>query len=93
MLHGGRSQSQRKLALEKFRSGARRILVATDIAGRGIDVPDIEHVINYDLPMTREDYIHRIGRTGRCGKSGNALNLIVPGDGEGVIREKIRKMR
>lgn len=82
-LHGGRSQSQRKYALEKFRSGSHRIMVATDLAGRGIDVADIEHVINYDVPSTREDYIHRIGRTGRCGKTGNALNLLLGGDADG----------
>ncbi len=82
-LHGGRTQSQRKYALEKFRSGSHRIMVATDLAGRGIDVVDIETVINYDMPMTREDYIHRIGRTARCGKTGEALNLLVTGDREG----------
>ncbi len=82
-LHGGRTQGQRKQALERFRSGASRILVATDLAGRGIDVIDIEHVINYDVPGSREDYIHRIGRTGRCGKTGNALNLLEQGDVEG----------
>ena len=58
-------------------------MVATDLAGRGIDVTDIEHVINYDVPMTREDYIHRIGRTGRFGKTGNALTLLATGDYEG----------
>lgn len=82
-LHGGRSQAQRRYALEKFRTGARRVMVATDLAGRGIDVADIEHVINYDLPMTREDYIHRIGRTGRAGKSGSALNLLTREDKDG----------
>ncbi len=82
-LHGGRSQAQRKFALEKFRSGSHRIMVATDLAGRGIDVADIEHVINYDVPSTREDYIHRIGRTGRCGKTGSALNLLLGGDTDG----------
>ncbi len=58
-------------------------MVATDLAGRGIDVEDVEHVINYDAPQSREDYIHRIGRTGRCGKTGKALNLLVAGDIEG----------
>jgi len=82
-LHGGCSQGQRKHALANFRSGASRILVATDLAGRGIDVNDIEHVINYDLPGSREDYIHRIGRTGRFGKEGAALNLLVKGDRDG----------
>lgn len=83
LLHGGRSQAQRKQALESFRAGTRRIMVATDLAGRGIDVPNIEHVINYDLPQSREDYVHRIGRTGRMGKSGHALNLVTPADIEG----------
>lgn len=86
-LHGGRSQSQRRDALEKFRRGTHRIMVATDLAGRGIDVADIQHVINYDVPATREDYVHRIGRTGRCGKTGQAVNFLIAGDrdGESVI--------
>lgn len=78
--HGGRNQSQRKKALDQFRSGDQRIMVATDLAGRGIDVPDIAHVINYDPPASREDYIHRIGRTGRFGRTGNAVNFVVPGE-------------
>lgn len=82
-LHGGRSQGQRKQALDRFKRGASRILVATDLAGRGIDVDDIQHVINFDVPSSREDYVHRIGRTGRCGKTGNALNFLVAGDHEG----------
>ncbi len=79
-LHGGRSQHQRKQALDRFRNGSHRIMVATDLAGRGIDVVDIEHVINFDVPATRDDYIHRIGRTGRCGKTGFALNLLTAQD-------------
>lgn len=82
-MHGDRSQAQRKQALEAFRTGRRRIMVATDLAGRGIDVQDIEVVINYDLPGTREDYVHRIGRTARCGKEGIAINLLVNGDIDG----------
>ncbi len=82
-LHGGRNQGQRKRALDSFRSGSSRIMVATDIAGRGIDVPDIEHVINFDLPASREDYIHRIGRTGRFGREGRALSFLLQGDREG----------
>ncbi len=82
-LHGGRSQGQRKMALERFRSGASRILVATDLAGRGIDVLDIEHVINYDVPGSREDYVHRIGRTGRNGKTGSALTFLENHDADG----------
>jgi len=75
-LHGGRSHGERKRALEAFREGEVRILVATDIASRGIDVLDIEHVINYDYPATKEDYLHRIGRTGRIGKKGHAVTFI-----------------
>lgn len=83
LLHGNRSQAQRKSAMWKFRRGSHRIMVATDLAGRGIDVEGIGHVINYDVPATREDYIHRIGRTGRNGKTGSALSLLLTGDTEG----------
>ncbi|MBM4317989.1 MAG: DEAD/DEAH box helicase [Deltaproteobacteria bacterium] len=79
-LHGGCTQWQRKDALDKFRRGSHPIMVATDLAGRGIDVTDIEHVINFDLPETHEDYIHRIGRTGRFGRTGNALSFVTPVD-------------
>lgn len=84
VMHGGCSHSQRKQALEAFRNGKRRILVATDLAGRGIDVKDIEHVINYDVPENREDYVHRIGRTGRFGAKGEVLNLVVAGNKDSV---------
>ncbi len=77
-IHGDRSQSQRESALLGFRNGTFRILVATDIAARGIDVPHIAHVINYDLPQVPEDYVHRIGRTARAGATGEALCLLVP---------------
>ena len=79
-IHGGRSQGQRNSALNAFRNGQVRILVATDIAARGIDVADIAHVINYDLPQQPEDYIHRIGRTGRAGNTGKAVSLLTPED-------------
>lgn len=79
-LHGGRSQGQRNLALTGFRAGKVRVLVATDIASRGIDVTEIGNVINYDLPQQSEDYIHRIGRTGRAGKAGQAVSLLTPED-------------
>lgn len=82
-LHGGRTQDQRKRALARFRAGTHRIMVATDLAGRGIDVTDIQHVINFDLPGTREDYIHRIGRTARWGKNGSALSFLSPEDTDG----------
>ncbi len=77
-IHGGRSQNQRTLALEGFRTGEFRVLVATDIAARGLDVPHIAHVINYDLPQVPEDYVHRIGRTARAGAEGEALCLVSP---------------
>jgi ATP-dependent RNA helicase RhlE len=79
-IHGNKSQNARQRALEGFRSGAVRILVATDIAARGIDVPGISHVINYDLPDEPENYVHRIGRTGRAGRSGIALTLCDPSE-------------
>ncbi len=79
-IHGDRSQSQREAALQGFRTGKFRILVATDIAARGIDVPHIAHVINYDLPQAPEDYVHRIGRTARAGATGEALCLLIPED-------------
>ncbi len=77
-IHGGRSQSQRLQALRRFREGDSSILVATDVASRGIDIPSIGLVVNFDLPQTREDFIHRIGRTGRAGASGEALSFVTP---------------
>lgn len=77
-LHSNRTLAQRKQALEGFRNGRYRILVATDIAARGIDVSGIELVLNYDLPATPEDYVHRIGRTGRMGSVGHAISLATP---------------
>jgi len=78
IIHGGRSQSQRIAALEGFKSGRYRILVATDVAARGIHVEDVAHVINYDLPELAENFIHRVGRTGRAGESGVASALFAP---------------
>jgi ATP-dependent RNA helicase RhlE len=77
-LHADRSMSQRREALDGFRSGRYRILIATDIAARGIDVPEIAHVVNFDLPHTAEDYIHRIGRTARAEASGRATSFAAP---------------
>jgi ATP-dependent RNA helicase RhlE len=74
-LHGNKAQNARVRALEAFRSGRVRILVATDIAARGIDVPNITHVINYELPNEPESYVHRIGRTARAGAGGAALSF------------------
>lgn len=75
-LHGNKNHAQRNRALEKFKKGLARILVATDVAARGIHVDNVSHVINYDLPQTFEDYVHRIGRTGRGDKYGNALTFV-----------------
>ncbi|MBI4041962.1 MAG: DEAD/DEAH box helicase [Deltaproteobacteria bacterium] len=77
-IHGGRTQGQRTSALKNFRDGKTRILIATDIAARGIDITHISHVINYDLPQSPEDYIHRIGRTARAGATGEAISLVTP---------------
>jgi ATP-dependent RNA helicase DeaD len=79
-VHGGRTQSQRRQAIEQFREGSYRILVATDIAARGLDIHHIAHVINYDLPRNPEDYIHRVGRTARAGAEGASLCLLTPED-------------
>ncbi len=74
-IHGNKSQSQRENALRAFKSGAARVLVATDIAARGLDIDEVSHVVNYDLPMDAESYVHRIGRTARAGASGIALSF------------------
>jgi ATP-dependent RNA helicase RhlE len=98
-IHSNRSQNQRLRALKDFKSGAVRVLVATDIAARGIDVDGISHVVNYDFPMQSEDYVHRIGRTGRAHAVGDAISFITPQDhgplrslerfiGRGIIRKK-----
>ncbi|MCA1734480.1 MAG: DEAD/DEAH box helicase, partial [Acidobacteria bacterium] len=84
-LHSNRSQSQRTKALASFKDGRVRVLVATDIAARGIDVEDISHVINFDFPPQAEDYVHRIGRTGRAAATGDAISFVTPDD-EGAVR-------
>ncbi len=76
MIHGDRSQSQRNAALSGFQEGRFQVLVATDVASRGLHVDDVAHVINYDLPKMAEDFIHRVGRTGRAGMKGNASSLV-----------------
>ena len=98
-LHSNRSQNQRLKALKDFKSGAARVLVATDIAARGIDVDGISHVVNYDFPMHAEDYVHRIGRTGRAHAVGDAISFVTPEDhaelrqlerfiGRGIVRKR-----
>jgi ATP-dependent RNA helicase RhlE len=85
-LHANRSQNQRLGALKDFKSGAVRVLVATDIASRGIDVDGISHVVNYDFPMHPEDYVHRIGRTGRAQAVGDAISFVTPEDHDDLRR-------
>ena len=75
-IHGNKSQSARERALASFKANKIRVLVATDIAARGLDIADLPHVVNYELPNIPEDYVHRIGRTGRAGKAGNAVSLV-----------------
>ncbi len=91
-LHSNRSQSQRQQALDGFKNGRYRVLVATDIAARGIDVAEIGHVVNFDLPNVPEDYVHRIGRTARAAASGKASSFTGP-DEAGLLRDIERLMR
>ena len=89
-LHGDMAQSARETTLQKFKTGDIKLLVATDVAGRGIDVESLTHVFNYDVPLHAEDYVHRIGRTGRAGKHGFAFMLVCPEDSRYV--EAINKL-
>jgi ATP-dependent RNA helicase RhlE len=91
-LHSNRTQGQRQRALKGFKSGQFQIMVATDIAARGLDVESISHVINFDMPDTADAYIHRIGRTGRAERSGEAFTLITPDDAD-LIRKLERIMK
>ena len=75
-IHGDRTQNQRQRALDKFKQGKLRVLVGTDVAARGIDISGVTHVINYDFPDQNEDYIHRIGRTGRAKAEGDAITFV-----------------
>ncbi|MDZ7543159.1 DEAD/DEAH box helicase, partial [Clostridium perfringens] len=77
-LHGDLSQNQRAAVMRKFRDGSIDVLVATDVAARGLDVSGVTHVINFDLPQDPESYVHRIGRTGRAGKEGSAWSFVTP---------------
>ncbi len=91
-LHGDKTQGARNKALEYFKTGKVTVLVATDIAARGLDIDNLPHVINYDLPQVPEDYIHRIGRTGRAGSSGEALSLVCPEEAWSLVEiEKLLK--
>ena len=96
-IHGNKSQSVRTHALAEFKAGDLRVLVATDIAARGIDIDQLPHVVNYDLPNVPEDYVHRIGRTGRAGATGEAISLVCVDelvflrDIERLLRKPIRR--
>ena len=93
-IHGDKSQPQRTQALEEFKQGKVRVLVATDVAARGLDIEDLPHVINFELPNTPEDYIHRIGRTGRAGTKGCAISLVCDDENESLEGiEKLLKVK
>ncbi|SIO24476.1 ATP-dependent RNA helicase RhlE [Rhodovulum sp. ES.010] len=92
-IHGDLDQSQRTRTLEAFRNGELRLLIASDVAARGLDIPAVSHVLNYDVPSHAEDYVHRIGRTGRAGRQGKALTICVPHDTKwlGAIEALVEK--
>jgi ATP-dependent RNA helicase RhlE len=91
-IHGNKSQAQRQKALNAFKANKARVLVATDVAARGLDIPNLPLVINFDLPMVAEDYVHRIGRTGRNGATGEALSFVAPDEG-GLLRQIQRLLK
>ena len=91
-IHGNKNQNARTLALAKFKSGDLRVLVATDIAARGIDIDQLPHVVNFDMPNVPEDYVHRIGRTGRAGSAGQAISLVSTEE-RGYLRDIERLIR
>jgi superfamily II DNA/RNA helicase len=83
-LHGDMDQAARTAALESFRKGDVKLLIASDVAARGLDIPDVSHIFNFDVPHHPDDYVHRIGRTGRAGKTGTAITIVAPADGKAV---------
>ncbi len=91
-IHGNKTQSARTRALADFKQGRVRVLVATDIAARGLDIDQLPHVVNFDLPNVPEDYVHRIGRTGRAGSTGEAISLVSP-DERGLLKDIERLLR
>jgi ATP-dependent RNA helicase RhlE len=93
-LHGDKTQGARNKALEAFKTGQVAVMVATDVAARGLDIDDLPHVVNFDLPQVAEDYIHRIGRTGRAGSKGEALSLVCPEEAYLLVEiEKLLKRK
>ena len=94
IFHGDLLQSKRQEALNEFKNSNNKILIASDVAGRGIDIENISHVINFDVPINPEDYVHRIGRTGRAGKKGTAITLVLKKDTKYLQEiEKLIKMK
>ena len=91
-IHGNKSQSARTKALAQFKAGKVRVLVATDIAARGLDIERLPHVVNYEMPSVPEDYVHRIGRTARAGESGTAISLVCI-DEHGLLRDVERLLK
>ena len=89
-MHGDMSQGQRNKMMAQFREGKIKILVATDLVGRGIDISSISHIFNYDIPQYSDDYVHRVGRTGRMGRDGVAYTLVSPGEGESLTKIEMR---
>ena len=83
-----REQRERELALTEFRSGKCPVLVATSVAARGLDIPDVQHVVNFDIPSNIDEYVHRIGRTGRCGNTGKAVSFFDP-DADGQLARSL----
>src|SRR6202022_1140398 len=83
-LHGDMDQPSRTAALEQFRRGEVTLLVASDVAARGLDIPDVSHVFNFDVPHHPDDYVHRIGRTGRAGRAGTAISIVAPSDHKSI---------
>jgi ATP-dependent RNA helicase DeaD len=92
-MHGDMQQRERDRVLQSLRDRKLKILVATDVVGRGIDISTISHIINYDVPQDCDDYVHRVGRTGRMGRDGVAFTFVVPGEGEVLtsIEQRINK--
>jgi ATP-dependent RNA helicase DeaD len=89
-IHGDLAQSARDRVMKRFREGKTRILVATDVVGRGIDVSSISHIINFDIPQFSDDYVHRVGRTGRMGREGVAYTFVSPEEGNELTRIEMR---
>jgi superfamily II DNA/RNA helicase len=83
-LHGDMDQSARTVALDSFRRGEVELLIASDVAARGLDIPEVSHIFNFDVPHHPDDYVHRIGRTGRAGRSGTAITIVAPIDSKAV---------